>query len=91
MTMRRKAAENIAGNGQNVSIEPDGTCWIGTENNKTYILEAEIIKEMSRLEKELTAKEKTEKANTEAAIAHDKSLGFTDEMIAVMYPALITP
>jgi len=26
-----------------------------------------------------------------AAIAHAKSLGFTDEMIAVMYPALITP
>jgi hypothetical protein len=26
-----------------------------------------------------------------AAIAHAKSLGFTDEMIAVMYPALIIP
>jgi hypothetical protein len=26
-----------------------------------------------------------------AAIAQAKSLGFTDEMIAVMYPALITP
>jgi UDP-N-acetylmuramyl pentapeptide synthase len=28
---------------------------------------------------------------TAAAVAHAKSLGFTDEMIAVMYPALITP
>jgi UDP-N-acetylmuramyl pentapeptide synthase len=28
---------------------------------------------------------------TTAAIAHAKSLGFTDEMIAVMYPALIIP
>ncbi len=27
-------------------------------------------------------------ANTEAAIAHAKSLGFTDEMISVMYPTL---
>jgi len=27
---------------------------------------------------------------TTAAIAHAKSLGFTDEMIAVMYPALST-
>jgi len=26
-----------------------------------------------------------------AAVAHAKSLGFTDEMIAVMYPALIIP
>jgi hypothetical protein len=27
---------------------------------------------------------------TAAAIAHAKSLGFTDAMIAIMYPALIT-
>ena len=27
-------------------------------------------------------------ANTEAAIAHAKSLGFTDQMISVMYPNL---
>jgi len=30
-------------------------------------------------------------AAQQAAIAHAKSLGFTDEMIAVMYPALIIP
>ena len=28
---------------------------------------------------------------TAAAIAHAKSLGFTDEMIGVMYPALVAP
>lgn len=30
-----------------------------------------------------------DKAAREAAIAHAKSLGFTDEMIAVMYPNLV--
>ena len=33
----------------------------------------------------------TAAAATAAAIAHAKSLGFTDEMIAVMYPALVIP
>ena len=33
-------------------------------------------------------KEAAESAAREAAIAHAKSLGFTDEMIAVMYPGL---
>ena len=32
----------------------------------------------------------TAAANAAAAIAHVKSLGFTDAMIAAMYPALIT-
>jgi len=30
-------------------------------------------------------------ANGAAAIAHAKSLGFTDAMISVMYPALVAP
>ena len=32
----------------------------------------------------------TAAANAQAAIAHAKSLGFTDAMISAMYPALIT-
>lgn len=35
-------------------------------------------------------KAKAEAAARDAAIAHAKSLGFTDAMIAVMYPNLIT-
>jgi hypothetical protein len=34
------------------------------------------------------AKEAADAAARDAAIAHAKSLGFTDEMIAVMYPNL---
>lgn len=35
------------------------------------------------------AKEMADKATRDAAIAHAKSLGFTDQMIAVMYPNLV--
>ena len=35
-----------------------------------------------------TAEAEARAAAQEAAIAHAKSLGFTDEMIAVMYPTL---
>jgi hypothetical protein len=43
-----------------------------------------------KAEKDRVKKETADKAATEAAIAHAKSLGFTNAMIAVMYPALST-
>jgi hypothetical protein len=49
---------------------------------------AEVAAEVKRLEKAETDKVKADAAATAAAIAHAKSLGFTDEMIAVMYPTL---
>jgi hypothetical protein len=52
---------------------------------------SEVAAEIKRLEKAQADKAKADQAATEAAIAHAKSLGFTDAMIAVMYPALITP
>jgi hypothetical protein len=52
---------------------------------------AEVQAEIKRLEKAEADKAKADQAATAAAIAHAKSLGFTDAMIAVMYPALITP
>jgi hypothetical protein len=39
-------------------------------------------------EDEAAAKAAADAAATSAAIAHAKSLGFTDEMISVMYPNL---
>jgi len=41
-----------------------------------------------KAEKERVKKEAADKAAREAAIEHAKSLGFTDAMIAVMYPNL---
>ena len=49
---------------------------------------AEVAEEIKRLEKAEADKVKADEAAREAAIAHAKSLGFTDEMIAVMYPNL---
>ena len=49
---------------------------------------AEVEAEIVRLEAEAVAKVEAEQAARLAAIDHAKSLGFTDEMIAVMYPNL---
>ena len=51
---------------------------------------AEVQAEVTRLEAAAAAKAEADAAAATAAMAHAKSLGFTDEMIAVMYPALIT-
>ena len=49
---------------------------------------AEVTAEIKRLEKAEADKAAADAAATAAAIAHAKSLGFTDAMIAVMYPTL---
>jgi len=49
---------------------------------------AEVQAEVQRLEQAAADKEAADAAARAAAIAHAKSLGFTDEMIAVMYPGL---
>ena len=49
---------------------------------------AEVTAEIKRLEKAEADKATADAAATAAAVAHAKSLGFTDEMIAVMYPNL---
>lgn len=48
----------------------------------------EVKTEIKRLEKLAQEKETKNKAARQAAINHAKSLGFTDAMIAVMYPNL---
>ena len=49
---------------------------------------AEVQAEVARLEQVVADKEAAEQAARDASIAHAKSLGFTDDMIAVMYPGL---
>jgi hypothetical protein len=67
----------------------DGIIW-HTENVQP-LTEAEVAAEITRLEQAEADKAQADAAATAAAVAHAKSLGFTDAMIAVMYPALITP
>jgi hypothetical protein len=49
---------------------------------------AEVEAEMQRLEQAAVDAEAVKVAARESAVAHAKSLGFTDEMITVMYPNL---
>jgi hypothetical protein len=49
---------------------------------------AEVEAEITRLEQAAADKAAADAAARAAAVAHAKSLGFTDEMIAVMYPGL---
>ena len=49
---------------------------------------AQVTAEVKRLEKVRADEVKANQAATADAIAHAKSLGFTDAMIAVMYPTL---
>jgi hypothetical protein len=48
----------------------------------------EVQAEVARLESEESAKEAAAAQAIADAIAHAKTLGFTDEMINVMYPSL---
>jgi hypothetical protein len=52
------------------------------------LTQAEVDTEKARLEAEAVTQAAQAVADREAAIAHAKSLGFTDAMIAVMYPNL---
>jgi len=83
----RQAAENLTT--ESVSIEPDGTCWTGTDNDRTYLDTAEVEAEVQRLETVAAARLVSDAADRLAAIEHAKGLGFTDAMIAVMYPQLL--
>jgi hypothetical protein len=49
---------------------------------------AEVQAEIARLEQAALDKAEADAQARSAAIAHAKTLGFTDEMIAVMYPNL---
>tara|TARA_R110000822_G_scaffold136054_1_gene273600 strand:- start:398 stop:622 length:225 start_codon:yes stop_codon:yes gene_type:complete len=54
----------------------------------TPLTEAEVAAEMVRLESVEVERVAGEAAARTAAVAHAKTLGFTDEMISVMYPNL---
>jgi hypothetical protein len=56
--------------------------------NVTPLTKAEVDAEVSRLETVEAERVAGEAAARLAAITHAKSLGFTDEMISVMYPNL---
>jgi hypothetical protein len=56
--------------------------------NVTPLTKAEVDAEVARLETVEAERVAGEAAARVAAVSHAKSLGFTDEMITVMYPSL---
>lgn len=64
-----------------------GLTWVSDTPKPS---EAELLKAWPKAQAAQEAAAATAAANAAAAIAHAKSLGFTDAMISAMYPALIT-
>jgi hypothetical protein len=62
-----------------------GLSWISDTVKPS---EKELIDAYPLAIAEIEAKQEADQIARDAAIAHAKSLGFTDEMIAVMYPNL---
>ncbi len=58
------------------------------DSTQTAPTSKQIRDEINRLVKAQEAAAATAANNATAAVAHAKSLGFTDEMISVMYPNL---
>jgi hypothetical protein len=69
-----------------LSDDVEGIIW--HTPNVTPLTKAEVDAEVARLETVEAERVAGEAAARLAAITHAKSLGFTDEMITVMYPNL---
>lgn len=64
----------------------DAIVW---EDERAKPAWADLVKAIKAAEKVDEANAAASAANAAAAIAHAKSLGFTDAMISAMYPALV--
>ena len=63
----------------------DGLTWLSSTPKPT---QAELESAWPAVQAEMEAKAQAAATARTAAIEHAKSLGFTDDMIAVMYPSL---
>ena len=82
------AISKLRPNAQFVMIDQDIDNIIWHTEGVEPLTTAEVQAEVARLEQVVADKEAAEQAARDASIAHAKSLGFTDDMIAVMYPGL---
>jgi len=81
-----QAAFNIAG--VPVSIEPDGSCWTGLDADRIYLDDSEVQAEFERIKAEAVKIESNRLSALKDARSLALSLGFTEAMLAVMYPQL---
>ena len=82
------AISKLRPNAQFVMIDQDIDNIIWHTEGVEPLTTAEVQAEIARLEQAAADKEAADAAARDASIAHAKSLGFTDDMIAVMYPGL---
>jgi hypothetical protein len=80
MSLRPGAEWSMSGD------DVEGIIW--HTPNVEPLTTAEVQAEIARLEQAALDKAEADAQARAAAIAHAKTLGFTDEMIAVMYPNL---
>ena len=88
MITKSDAVASLRPNTQWVMYDNDVAKITWHTSNTQPLTTVEVEAEMVRLEAEVQVKVEAEQAARAAAITHAKSLGFTDEMIAVMYPNL---
>jgi hypothetical protein len=81
MSLRPGAEWSMSGD------DVEGITW--HTPNVEPLTTAEVEAEIARLEQAALDKAEADAQARAAAIAHAKTLGFTDEMIAVMYPNLV--
>lgn len=76
--------------GEEWTLESDdyaGLTWLSDTTKPT---EEQLVTAWPKAQAAQEAAATTAAANAAAAIAHAKSLGFTDAMISAMYPALVS-
>jgi len=88
MINKSEAVMSLRPNTEWVMYGDDVENIIWHTENVTPLTQSEVDAEMVRLETVEVERVAGEAAARLAAITHAKSLGFTDEMISVMYPNL---
>jgi hypothetical protein len=88
MITKIDAIHSLRPNTQWVMVDENVASMIWHTEGVKPLTEAEVADEISRLQQVAIDKAAADATATAAAIAHAKSLGFTDAMIAVMYPNL---
>ena len=75
-------------------IEVDALTGVIVErgyNNEEKAQRAQDRKDQEAAQEAKEAKETADRASSAAAYAHAKSLGFTDDMLRVMFPGYVIP
>ena len=88
MTTMSEAITNLRPGFEWYLVGDDPADIVFTTQGVAPVTKEDIDREIAAIDKKKEAAAATAAANAAAAIAHAKSLGFTDAMISAMYPGL---